>query len=64
VTEPADPRVAEAVGRLDELADKEPADHVEVYEDVHRVLQESLSHAAQEAQEAQETDRPGGDARP
>jgi hypothetical protein len=41
-----DPRVAAAVARLDGLADLPPVEHVEVYEDVHRVLQESLADAA------------------
>jgi hypothetical protein len=40
-----DPRVAGAVERLDELTDLPPAEHVEVYESVHRVLQESLAEA-------------------
>ena len=42
----ADPRVAAAVARLDELGDAPPAEHVEVYEDVHRVLQDALADAA------------------
>ena len=52
---PADPRVARAVGRLDELEDLPPVEHVEVYESVHRSLQESLAEASGEAQ-------PSGDA--
>ncbi|MGZ4495805.1 MAG: hypothetical protein ACXVWU_13960 [Nocardioides sp.] len=45
----ADPRVAEAVRRLDALSDLPPADHVEIYESVHRSLQESLAEASQPA---------------
>ncbi len=41
----ADPRVAAAVERLDTLGELPVAEHVEVYEDVHRVLQESLAEA-------------------
>jgi hypothetical protein len=41
----ADPRVAAAVERLDGLGDVPVAEHVEVYEDVHQVLQESLAEA-------------------
>ncbi len=55
----ADPRVAAAVARLDELGDTPPAEHVEVYEDVHRVLQDALADAAR-PQEAAEQERPGG----
>ncbi|HEX6935356.1 MAG TPA: hypothetical protein VF227_02445 [Actinomycetes bacterium] len=40
-----DPRIAEALERLEGLADKPPAEPVEVYEDVHRVLQETLAEA-------------------
>ena len=42
-----DPRIAAAVARLDALGDTPAADHVEVYEDVHRVLQDALADAAQ-----------------
>lgn len=42
---PSDPRLAEAVARLQGLAEKPPEEHVEVYEDVHRALQQSLSDA-------------------
>ena len=44
-----DPRVRDAVRRLDELADLPPADHVEVYESVHSSLQESLAEASRQA---------------
>jgi hypothetical protein len=40
-----DPKVAAALERLEGLAARPPAEHVEVYEDVHRVLQESLAEA-------------------
>jgi hypothetical protein len=42
---PGDPRVAAAVHRLEELGDSPPEEHVEVYEHVHRVLQETLADA-------------------
>jgi hypothetical protein len=45
---PGDPRVAAAVQRLDELGDSPPEEHVEVYEHVHRVLQETLGDAQQD----------------
>jgi hypothetical protein len=41
--------VATAVARLDSLADLPPADHVEIYEDVHRVLQDALADAAHDS---------------
>jgi hypothetical protein len=48
---PADPRVAEVVGRLDSLSELPLEEQVEVYESVHRVLQESLAEAAQPVEE-------------
>jgi hypothetical protein len=56
----ADPRIADAIERLERLAERPPAEHVEVYEDVHRVLQESLA----EAQDQQGRDGPHGGATP
>ncbi|HEX6935658.1 MAG TPA: hypothetical protein VF227_03980 [Actinomycetes bacterium] len=44
-----DPRIAEALERLEGLADKPPAEPVEVYEDVHRVLQETLAEAQRDS---------------
>lgn len=44
---PADPRVADAVRRLGSLPELPLADQVEVYESVHRSLQEALAEAAQ-----------------
>lgn len=44
-----DPRIAEALERLEGLADRPPAEHVEVYEDVHRVLQETLAEAQRDS---------------
>jgi hypothetical protein len=41
--------VATAVARLDSLAELPPAEHVEVYEDVHRVLQDALADAAHDS---------------
>jgi hypothetical protein len=59
----ADPRVAAAVARLDALGDTPPAEHVEVYEDVHRVLQDALADAARPQEptghESAEPGRPG-----
>jgi hypothetical protein len=39
------PRIADAVARLQELGDAPPEAHVEVYEELHQVLQETLSDA-------------------
>jgi len=47
-----DPRVRDAVRRLDELSDLPPAEHVEVYEAVHSSLQESLAEASRQADES------------
>ena len=47
-----DPRVRDAVRRLDELTDLPPAEHVEVYEAVHSSLQESLAEASRQADES------------
>ncbi|HEX6921401.1 MAG TPA: hypothetical protein VF314_14350 [Actinomycetes bacterium] len=41
-----DPRVDAALGRLDELEGSPPPEHVAVYEDVHRTLQEVLAEAS------------------
>ena len=41
-----DPRVDAALQRADELAGTSPAEHVEIYEDVHRNLQEVLADAS------------------
>lgn len=54
--EPAEPRVEEladlavatAVARLDGLAERPPEEHVEVYDEVHGVLQRSLAEAQTE----------------
>ena len=56
-----DPRIAAAVARLDGLTDTPPAEHVEVYEDVHRVLQDALADAAghQRAGGTDDTGEPG-----
>jgi hypothetical protein len=48
----ADPRVRDAVRRLDELSDLPPAEHVEIYESVHSSLQESLAEASRQADES------------
>ena len=46
VAESADPRVDAALRRSADLAATPPVDHVEIYEDVHRTLQEVLADAA------------------
>jgi hypothetical protein len=48
----ADPRVRDAVRRLDDLSELPPAEHVEVYEAVHSSLQESLAEASRQADES------------
>jgi hypothetical protein len=48
----ADPRVRDAVRRLDGLSDLPPAEHVEIYEAVHSSLQESLADASRQADES------------
>ncbi len=40
-----DPRIAAAVARLESLAERPPAEHVDVYDEVHSVLQEALADA-------------------
>jgi hypothetical protein len=50
----ADPRIAAAMARLEGLGERPPDEHVEVYEDVHRVLSESLTDAQEQREE------PGG----
>ena len=47
-----DPRVRDAVRRLDAVSDLPPAEHVEVYEAVHSSLQESLAEASRQADES------------
>ena len=47
-----DPRIAAAVARLDRLAESPPVEHVAVYEEVHRVLQDSLADAARAPESA------------
>ena len=59
-----DPRIAAAVARLDGLTDTPLVEHVEVYEDVHRVLQDALADAARTS-ETDDTGEPGsGGSRP
>ena len=57
-TDARDPRIAAAVARLDALSDQPPVEHVEVYEEVHRVLQESLADATHSTDRAD--GQPGG----
>jgi hypothetical protein len=56
-----DPRIAAAVARLDGLTDTPLVEHVEVYEDVHRVLQDALADAAvsSETGDTSDTAEPG-----
>jgi hypothetical protein len=48
VPQSGDPRVQAALQRLGELADTAPPEHVEIYEDVHRTLQEVLAEAGRQ----------------
>lgn len=41
----ADPRIAQALTRLEELAEAAPEEHAEVYDEVHSVLAQALSDA-------------------
>ena len=50
----SDPRIAAAVARLDGLGDQPPVEHVEVYEEVHRMLQESLADATRDTDSSDE----------
>jgi len=61
VADVRDPRIAAAVARLDGLTDTPPVEHVEVYEDVHRVLQDALADAAltSESGDTRDTGEPG-----
>ena len=61
MTDVRDPRIAAAVARLDGLTDTPPVEHVEVYEDVHRVLQDALADAAltSESGDTDDTGEPG-----
>jgi hypothetical protein len=52
-----DPRVDAAMQRTAELAGTSPTEHVEIYEDVHRSLQEVLADAS--GQQPPATDSPG-----
>ncbi len=47
--ESADPRVGAALQRAADLAETSPAEHVDIYEDVHRSLQEVLADASGQA---------------
>ena len=59
IVDPAsgDPRVDTAMRRAAELAGTSPTEHVEIYEDVHRSLQEVLADASGQPPAA--TERPG-----
>jgi hypothetical protein len=60
---PGDPRVDAALRRAGELAATSPAEHVEIYEDVHRSLQEVLADASGQAghPEASPSTQPTGE---
>ena len=47
-----DPRIAAAVGRLDSLAERPPAEHVDIYDEVHAVLQDALAEAQGDSRRA------------
>jgi hypothetical protein len=53
---PGDPRVDAALRRAGELAATSPGEHVEIYEDVHRSLQEVLADAAGQSGQSGEPD--------
>ena len=55
---PGDPRVDAALRRAAELAATSPTEHVEIYEDVHRRLQEVLADASGQPPAAA-TEQPG-----
>ena len=56
--------VAAAVSRLDTLGELPPAEHVEVYEDVHRVLQDALADAAEDREAPSESSAGDGTGAP
>ena len=55
---PGDPRVDAALRRAAELTATSPTEHVEIYEDVHRRLQEVLADASGQPPAAA-TEQPG-----
>ena len=57
-----DPRVDAAMRRAAELAGTSPTEHVEIYEDVHRSLQEVLADASGQAPATERPDPQAGDA--
>ncbi len=60
---PGDPRVDAALRRSAELAATSPTEHVEIYEDVHRRLQEVLADASGQPAAVTESPAPAtGDA--
>jgi hypothetical protein len=54
-----DPRVDAALRRAAELAATSPTEHVEIYEDIHRSLQEVLADASGPPGAAEPTEPPG-----
>jgi hypothetical protein len=52
------------VARLDGLTDTPPVEHIEVYEDVHRVLQDALADAALTSETGDQGEPGPEDARP
>ncbi len=57
-----DPRVDAAMQRAAELAGTSPTEHVEIYEDVHRSLQEVLADASGQPAATELPDPEAGDA--
>ena len=57
---PVDPRVEAALRRAADLAAAPPSEHVLIYEDVHRTLQEVLADAAGTADASPGGASPGG----
>jgi hypothetical protein len=57
-----DPRVDAAMQRARELAGTSPTEHVEIYEDVHRSLQEVLADASGQPPATELPDPHAGDA--
>jgi len=57
-----DPRVDAAMQRAAELAGTSPTEHVEIYEDVHRSLQEVLADASGQPPATELPDPHAGDA--
>lgn len=55
-----DPRVHEALRKLDALDELPPAEHIQVYEDVHATLQEVLADASARVEPTGDEEPAGG----